>query len=92
MADGVEEEMKKLLDAAAHRTECSEAVREGRGACFFSPRATFDANLSISLGGVKRHYPLLPFPGSLPSSLLGVSVYRELVPRMRNCLKLLAPP
>ena len=92
MADGVEEEMKKLLNAAAHRTECSEAVREGRGACFFSPRATFDANLSISLGGVKRHYPLLPFPGSLPSSLLGVSVYRELVPRMRNCLKLLAPP
>ena len=63
MADGVEEEMKKLLDAAAHRTECSEAVREGRGACFFSPRATFDANLSISLGGVKRHYPL---PSCLP--------------------------
>ena len=71
-----EEEMKKLLDAPC----CACAL----GACF-SPRATFDANLSISPGGVKRHYPLLPLPPSF-------SLYRELVPRMRNCLKLLAPP
>ena len=62
---GVEgEEMKKLSDAA--RALQGGRGRGERGACF-SPRATFDANLSISLGGVKRHYPLLPL--CLPPSL-----------------------
>ena len=57
-------------------------LRTGKGLAFRHARPLMLISPSLSPGGgVKRHYPLPSF-----------SLYRELVPRMRNCLKLLAPP
>ena len=71
---------------AVHRMEGEkrgEGAREGVLASFRHARPL----MLISQSRWAVSSAITPFPPAFPGSL-----YRELVPRMRNCLKLLAPP